>query len=105
MQFILSVERALRMKMTSQEQYKRSGNLDRKFEPHQEKTNNVVSEQVRHKPVFTSTEEILDLKNRGLYYRCSGNKGADQLRSYCKADLRLCFCICRLLVFSCVGSF
>ena len=27
----------------------------------------------------------------GLYYLCSENKGADQLRSYCAADLRLCF--------------
>ena len=26
-----------------------------------------------------------------LYYPCSENKGADQLRSYCEADLRLCF--------------
>ena len=26
------------------------------------------------------------------------------LRSYCEADLCLCFCICRLLVFSCRGS-
>ena len=26
-----------------------------------------------------------------LYYPCSENKGADQLCSYCTADLRLCF--------------
>ena len=26
-----------------------------------------------------------------LYYPCSENNGADQLHSYCKADLRLCF--------------
>ena len=26
-----------------------------------------------------------------MYYQCSENKGADQLRSYCKTDLRLCF--------------
>ena len=26
-----------------------------------------------------------------LYYPCSENKGADQLRGYRKADLRLCF--------------
>ena len=31
----------------------------------------------------------------GLYYLCSENKGADQLRSYCAADLRLCFRICK----------
>ena len=26
-----------------------------------------------------------------LYYPCSENKGTDQLRSYCEADLHLCF--------------
>ena len=63
------------------------------------KTNNVVSEQVRHKPACTSTEnsqrlEISDLSRRGivqLYYPSNENNGADQLRSYCEADLRLCF--------------
>ena len=30
---------------------------------------------------------------------CSENKGADQLRSYCEADLHLWFCIYRLLGF------
>ena len=39
-----------------------------------------------------------------LYHPCSENKGADQLRSYCEADLRLCFCLCRLLDFPCGGS-
>ena len=34
-----------------------------------------------------------------LYYRKSKNKGADQLRGYREADLRLCFRLCRLLVF------
>ena len=29
---------------------------------------------------------------------CSENKGADQLRIYCEADLRLCFRLCRLLI-------
>ena len=36
----------------------------------------------------------------GLYYICSENKGADQLRGYREADLRLCFRICKMLVFS-----
>ena len=49
------------------------------------------------------------LEEEGLNYPCSENlsenKGADQLRSYCEADLRLCFRICRLLVFRCGGSF
>ena len=40
-----------------------------------------------------------------LYYPSSENKGADQLRSYCEADLRLCFRLCRLLAFPCGGSF
>ena len=26
-----------------------------------------------------------------LYYLCSQNKGTDQLRSYCAADLQFCF--------------
>ena len=45
------------------------------------------------------------LKEEELYYTCSENKGADQLRGYREADLRLCFRICRLLVFSRGGSF
>ena len=40
-----------------------------------------------------------------MYYPCSENKGADQLRSYCEADLRLCFRLCKLLVFSCTCSY
>ena len=36
----------------------------------------------------------------GLFYLCSENKGADQLHSYREADLRLCFRICKMLVFS-----
>ena len=38
-----------------------------------------------------------------MYYPSSENKGADQLRGY--RDLRLCFRLCRLLVFPCGGSF
>ena len=40
-----------------------------------------------------------------LYYPRSENKGADQLRGYREADLRLCFRLCRLLVFPYGGSF
>ena len=59
-------------------------------------------EEVRHKSSCTSTEksyrlEILDLEE--LYCSCSKNKSADQLRSYCDADLHLCFHICKMLVF------
>ena len=40
----------------------------------------------------------------GLYYPCSENKGADQLRGQREADLRLCFRICKNPVFSRRGS-
>ena len=40
-----------------------------------------------------------------LHYPSSENKGADQLRGHREADLRLCFCICRLLVFSYGGLY
>ena len=40
-----------------------------------------------------------------MYYPSSENKGADQLRGYREADLRLCFRLCRLLVFPWGGSF
>ena len=39
-----------------------------------------------------------------MYYPSSENKGADQLRGYREADLRLCFRLCKLLVFPCGGS-
>ena len=39
-----------------------------------------------------------------VYYPSSENKGADQLRGYREADLRLCFRLCRLLVFPWGGS-
>ena len=37
----------------------------------------------------------------GLYYVCCENKGTDQLRGYCAADLRLCLRICKSQDFSC----
>ena len=37
-------------------------------------------------------------KEEVLYYPSSENKGADQLRGYREADLRLCFRICKTLV-------
>ena len=39
-----------------------------------------------------------------MYYPCSENKDADQLRGYREADLCLCFRPCKLLVFSRTGS-
>ena len=41
----------------------------------------------------------------GLYYPCSENKGADQLRGYREDDLCLCFRICKKPVFSRRGSY
>ena len=40
-----------------------------------------------------------------LYYPSIENKGTDQLRGYREADLCLCFCLCRLLVFPWGGSY
>ena len=45
-----------------------------------------------------------DYVEKELYYPRSENKGADQLRGYCEADLRLCFRLCKLLVFPWRGS-
>ena len=66
-----------------------------------------VSDQVGNKLGCTATEdglrlEISDLESslEGLYYLCSENKGADQLRGYREADLGLCFGICKKPVFS-----
>ena len=50
-----------------------------------------------HKPGCTATEaglrlEISDKGCRGIVLSvCSENKGTDQLRGYCRADLGLCF--------------
>ena len=59
-----------------------------------------VFDQVQHKPGCTATEEglrleISDLGSRGTVLPVSENKGADQLRSYCVTDLRLCFRKCK----------
>ena len=43
-------------------------------------------------------------KVEGLYCSCSENKGVDQLHGHHEADLRLCFRICKTLVFSRSGS-
>ena len=58
-----------------------------------------VFDQVRHKP-GCALNMARGLKFRiqkvdGLYYPCSENKGADQLRGYREAELRLCFRICK----------
>ena len=67
--------------------------------PTRSDTNRAVQSQMIAKSLkFLMNEE------EGLYYSCSENKGTDQLRDYRKADLRLWFCICRLLVFSSTGA-
>ena len=58
-----------------------------------------VSKQVPHKSDCVTIEDglslqILDFDRKGTIL-CSENKKADQLRSYCAADLRLCFRICK----------
>ena len=58
-------------------------------------TNQAVQPQIMARGLkFRIKEE------EGLYYPCSENKGADQFRGYRKADLRLCFRICKKPVFS-----
>ena len=56
-----------------------------------------LQKQARSLKFWSSVEEK-------LYYPSSENKGADQLRGYREADLRLCFRLCRLLVFPRGGS-
>ena len=62
-------------------------------------------------PTRSDTNQAVQLQNmarglkfrntvEGLFYLCSENKGADQLCGYREADLRLCFCIRKMLVFS-----
>ena len=58
-----------------------------------------VSDQVRHNPGCTATEdgyrlEISDLESRVILL-CSENKGADQIHGNHAADLCFCFCICK----------
>ena len=76
----------------------------------------VMRKQTFWFPTWSDTNQIVQLqkmarglkfliyKVEGLYYLCSENKGADQLRGYREADLRLCFRICKMLVFSWSGS-
>ena len=68
-----------------------------------------VSDQVRHKPGCTATEDR-SLKFPmhevdGLYHLCRENKGADQLQGYRAADQHLCFRICKKQVFSSYSFF
>ena len=62
--------------------------------PNRSDTNRPVQAQKRARSMKFRIWEV-----EGLYYQCSENKGADQLRGYREADLRVCFRLCRLLVF------
>ena len=67
--------------------------------PTRSDTNQTVqSQKIARSLKFLQNEE------EGLYYPFSENKGADQLRGYREADLRLCFRQGMLLVFPCGGS-
>ena len=67
--------------------------------PNRSDTNRAIQSQkmVRGRKFWILVEEE-------LYYPSSENKGADQLRGYREADLRLCFRLCRLLLFPRGGS-
>ena len=49
---------------------------------------------------ITKLKFLVPLSIEGLHYLCSENKGADQLRGYREADLRLCFRKYKMFVFS-----
>ena len=62
-----------------------------------------VSDQVRHAVQPQMMARCLTFRIyivEEFYYPCSENKGADQLRGYREGDLRLCFRICKIPVFS-----
>ena len=46
-----------------------------------------------------SLKQARSLKEEELFYLCSENHGADQLRSHCEADLCLCFRIFKMFFF------
>ena len=62
--------------------------------PNRSDTNRPVQAQIRARSLKFQIEV-----EEELYYPSSENKGADQLRGYREADLRLCFRLCRLFVF------
>ena len=68
--------------------------------PNRSDTNRPVQAQKRARSL-----KFWDYIEVELYYPSSENKGADQLCGYREADLRLCFRLCRLLVFPWGGSY
>ena len=77
------------------------------IEPRHEKTNVLVSDtnQAVQLQKMARGLKFRINEEEGLYYQCSENKGADQLRGNREADLRLCFLICKMFVFSLRGSY
>ena len=63
--------------------------------PNRSNTNQVVQSQKQARCLKTHIQEEVE-----VFYPCSENKGADQLRGYREADLCLCFRVWRLLVSS-----
>ena len=68
--------------------------------PNRSNTNQAVQSQKQ-----AGSLKFQTLEEEEVYYPCSENKGADQLRGYREADLSLCFRIGKNLVFSRCGSF
>ena len=84
------------MKASLPQKVRRSVFSKTMYEPVREDTNNLGSTRSDTKrAVLSQKMEILDLESRDPY---SKNK-CDEHRCYCEADLRLCFCLCRLLDF------
>ena len=76
--------------------------LAKSFEPVHEETNNLIltvsdTNRAVQSQKMVRGWKFLHSESRGIVLSMWQKKGADQLRSYCEADLRLCFCICRLL--------
>ena len=72
------------------------------------KLSSVMRKQTFWYPTWSDTNQAVQPQKMAsgltlveeLYYLCSENKDADQLRGYREADLRLCFRICKMFVFS-----
>ena len=72
---------------------------DNIIKPSHEKTNNRPNQAVQ--PQKRTRSLKFRIKEEEMYYFGSKNTEADQLRSYCTADLQLYFHLCMLLVFLC----
>ena len=100
--------------LTQRKTAEKSAYIFQKFISRRNQMSRVMRKPTFWFPTWSDTNQTVqlqqmarDLKFRiyeveGFYYPCSEseNKGADQLRSYREADLRLCFRICKVLVFA-----